>query len=49
MVVWLDARAHGRWRARRSPGATYASMPMIGLSLAFFAFSWNSHAACRLP
>ena len=34
---------------RRSPGATYASMPMIGLSFAFFAFSWNSHAAWRFP
>src|SRR5215218_7121038 len=24
-------------------------MPMIGLILSFFAFSWNSHAACMLP
>jgi hypothetical protein len=22
---------------------------MIGLTFAFFAFSWNSQAACRLP
>jgi hypothetical protein len=34
---------------RDVPGVRYASMPMIGFTPAFFAFSWNSQAAWRFP
>lgn len=34
---------------RRDSGATYASMPMIGVTPAFWAVWKKSYAPCRLP